>query len=268
MGNTSTQLKLNCLQNTRDLGGMIGFGGRHIRKGLLFRSGQLFFADSHDIELLASLGITKVFDFRSNMEHIDKPDFDMPGADNIHIPVIGDFTEGITREKRTDESAVSLLLGAYKSDPDIALKLMIKTYAQLISESTAIEGYEFFLNSVLDNNGAALWHCTAGKDRAGFASILIEEILGVSKEDILEDYLATNIFLKDEICHFVSAIKEKAPIDGIEEHIVPFFSAEKEYFDVLYSYAEEYYGSMLSFINNALHFDNSKIDKMREKYLE
>ena len=37
-----------------------------------------------------------------------------------------------------------------------------------------------------------VFHCTAGKDRTGFASALLLTLLGVPWDDVMEDYLRTN----------------------------------------------------------------------------
>jgi protein-tyrosine phosphatase len=37
-----------------------------------------------------------------------------------------------------------------------------------------------------------MFHCTAGKDRTGFASALILSLFGVKKETLINDYLLSN----------------------------------------------------------------------------
>jgi protein-tyrosine phosphatase len=61
-------------------------------------------------------------------------------------------------------------------------------------------------------------HCTAGKDRTGFACALILHTLGVSRDTISEDYLLTNQFyrrdpnhstdLPDEIRQVLGSVRE------------------------------------------------------------
>jgi protein-tyrosine phosphatase len=45
----------------------------------------------------------------------------------------------------------------------------------------------------------AVFHCTAGKDRTGFAAALILQALGVSRTDIMQDYLLTNTLYRHPI---------------------------------------------------------------------
>ena len=44
-----------------------------------------------------------------------------------------------------------------------------------------------------------MFHCTAGKDRTGFAAALILQALGVSRTDIMQDYLLTNTLYRHPI---------------------------------------------------------------------
>lgn len=56
-----------------------------------------------------------------------------------------------------------------------------------------LESYQRLMTLVLDeSNWPLLIHCSAGKDRTGVAVALILEILGVSREIIMDDYLLTN----------------------------------------------------------------------------
>ena len=71
--NISQRLEFECLDNTRDLGGMITVDGRKIRPGKLIRSGQLFFASENDISRLKEL-VGAVADFRTDKEVSEKPD--------------------------------------------------------------------------------------------------------------------------------------------------------------------------------------------------
>ncbi|SHJ50965.1 Protein tyrosine/serine phosphatase [Dethiosulfatibacter aminovorans DSM 17477] len=50
-----------------------------------------------------------------------------------------------------------------------------------------VEGFKF----IIDNEGPYLIHCTEGKDRAGFASALLEALMGASLDEIVADYMTT-----------------------------------------------------------------------------
>ncbi|UKI49286.1 MAG: tyrosine-protein phosphatase [Clostridium sp.] len=52
-----------------------------------------------------------------------------------------------------------------------------------------------------------LWHCSAGKDRAGIATMYVLLALGVEKEEIINNYLKTNEYLIDENKIIVDNVK-------------------------------------------------------------
>ena len=117
-----------------------------------------------------------------------------------------------------------------------------------------------------------MWHCAGGKDRAGFGSIVILAILGVSKEDILEDYLMTNFYNHEDI----SRMREKAenaqlPADIKREDFVrtmlQFCDANEKYFDQIFMAADELYGGFDQYIRDGLHISAQHIEELRDRYL-
>lgn len=87
---------------------------------------------------------------------------------------------------------------------------MCNIYKEIITSDFSNQAYARFLNTLLEDvGGATLWHCSAGKDRAGFATILVLYILEFDVETILEDFLATNIFYQERVEELVSYYGEE-----------------------------------------------------------
>lgn len=60
---------------------------------------------------------------------------------------------------------------------------------------SAQKAYRQFFDILLshqENDGAVLFHCTAGKDRTGMGAVYLLSALGVDGHTIRQDYLATN----------------------------------------------------------------------------
>ena len=55
---------------------------------------------------------------------------------------------------------------------------------------------KIFSEALIDEDVPTLFHCTAGKDRAGFAAAITLIALGVSKADVINDYMKTNAFTR------------------------------------------------------------------------
>ena len=267
-GNISFPIKLNKLYNTRDLGGIRTRDGEEIRKGMLIRSGQLYFADESDIAALGKYNISRIYDFRSAEERLEKPDPVIGRAQNIHVPILRDLTAGITREKKADAKALDIVFESARDDPEFGFRYMIDTYQNLVKDDYSVSQYSFFIRDLASlEDGAALWHCTAGKDRAGFASVLMLEILGVDRKDIFEDYLATNVYLEPELEQVLAFLDKQIGIKGHEDVIRKFFGAREEYLAGVYKYVDDNYGGMAGFIRNALGIDDGLIQKMKQRFL-
>ena len=72
--NNSRRLCLSGAPNTRDLGGLKTTDGRTVRSGRLLRSGSLGQLTESDIQLLQSIPLRTVVDFRTDREISEKPD--------------------------------------------------------------------------------------------------------------------------------------------------------------------------------------------------
>ena len=248
------------LNNTRDLGGMRTTDGRLIREHLLFRSGSLSELSDHDMETLSGT-IRTVVDLRSDGEREQKPDLMIPGVNYIHIPIVENLTGGITREKEADMS----LIREFIFKPDEAKAYMTEMYRGF-AEDAAARQYGRFMQLLLDGS-PVLWHCSAGKDRAGIASVIIEEALGVGREDIIEDYLKTGEYIRKDIENLTGVIKQ---LVGTDHDLPPetlqyLFGVEKDYLMTFYAAVDEKSGSMDSFLEESLGVDRNLL---REKFLE
>ena len=117
---------------------------------------------------------------------------------------------------------------------------------------------------------ATVEHCTAGKDRAGFGSVIVEELLGVSREDIYEDYLMTNVHLKEEIDNLLGELQKMMNLSdpASETAMRVLFGAEKEYLDTLYQAIDDTFGGMETYLRDVLQVSDEDRDRLRSMYLE
>lgn len=261
----SRVLPFEKLNNVRDLGGMKTRDGREIRDGKLIRSGHLSGLDEVDLGLLSEM-VSDIVDFRSQKEIKRQPDTEIPGAEYHHIPIVADLTAGITREEEADKTAVALLL----HKPAEAREYMCHMYTNFVNSEYGVSQYGVFLRLLRQpHRKAVLWHCTAGKDRAGIGAVLIEEILGVSRQEIIEDYLLTNVHLEEDIRLLSAMVKKKERTDSplADESLKYLFGADEEYILSFYREAEKKYGSMEDFLRDRLGVTEEDRAAMQEMYL-
>lgn len=260
------RIVLEKLNNTRDLGGIKTSSGKKIKKGKLIRSGHLFPASESDLKLINSM-IDTIVDFRADREVFEKPDPDMEGVTFHHLPVLNDKEAGVTRDKEADEYAIENLI----KDVEKSWRHMTKIYEGFAENYESLDTYEKFLRILLeDHDKAILWHCTAGKDRAGFAAVLIQEILGVDRETILEEYLITNEYLEPEILALIDMLGTNAKPEeaGDETAMRVLFGAHETYLENLYDKIDEIYGSFPDFVRKGLNIKDEEVEKLRKIYLE
>ncbi len=240
--------------NLRDIGGYIGYNNKIVKKSLIFRSGEITEISDKDKDILIKdYNLKTIIDFRSETEKGKAPDSEIEGVNYVHIDIM----------KNNLEDASSLENFSKQLNSKFILQFMNKTYEDFIRDSGAIEGYREFFNLLINQkDGSLIFHCFAGKDRTGFAAALILTVLGVSKNDILHDYLLTNKMRAEENKRMILQMQNYGMSKKQLEAMDLALNVESEYLESSYSLAEKEYGSLESYIKNAL-----KVDKEEEKYL-
>ena len=248
-------LPMDGAHNTRELGGYKTADGLSVKWGMLFRSDKLSDISKTDQAYLQNLGIKKIIDFRSKEEKAEDPDIIPKGISYIEMPI---SVDGAMRSKieavlkgETNKEVKSFLIDANKE--------FVLDY---------VEVYENFLRGLIDDEGPILFHCTAGKDRAGFAAAITLIALGVSKEDVIKDYMKTNQFTKKRIEEIIKQIELMTLYQTDAEILRPLLGVEREYIETAFRTAEEEYGSLENFIKNGLNISDEDIKKLRNKFLE
>ena len=178
--------------NLRDLGGI----GEAIPHGLFLRSGKLsILTPTECAELCRRYNIQCVIDLRTPVEAAEFPDPLPAGVEYLQIPLLKDATVGITHETGSDPMTIIRNL---RKHPE-KLKEMIPDFKALYKD-VVTDGYSRSqldkvvetLRANADKGITTLFHCTAGKDRTGVASMALLKSYGVVNEAIIRDYLHTN----------------------------------------------------------------------------
>ncbi|MBN7798886.1 tyrosine-protein phosphatase [Parahaliea mediterranea] len=173
------------IDNFRDLGGYRTEDGKQVRWGRLYRSGALDEASRWDLDQLQRLDLALLIDFRSRQEKAEAPDKlpEPPGFQVLEIPTLDAGNSAMVGEvmARIDSGNFDGF------DPDA---LMVEANRQFATTFTP--QFRQFVRGVLQAGGKpVLWHCTAGKDRTGYAAAILLRLLGVPREQIMADYMAS-----------------------------------------------------------------------------
>ena len=259
-------LGLTSLPNLRDLGGYKTSDSATVRKGLLYRSNQLKGISSADMQKLTALKLKTDFDLRTEREVRFKPD-DLPaGVANINLDVLADETEAvpvILDQLLRDPKRVSTAIGGGTAEAEAAMKEM---YRELVALESAKKAYgQLFKSLSKANSSPALFHCSSGKDRTGWAAAALLTLLGVPKETVMKDFLRSNDYLlpmyKKQIDDFVAAGGQR----GIPEAI---YGVKAVYLETAFDEVQKKYGSMQRYFSEGLGLDTATQKALCELYRE
>ena len=264
--NNSRRLCLSGAPNTRDLGGLKTTDGRTVRSGRLLRSGALGQLTESDIQLLQSIPLRTVVDFRTDREISEKPDLDIPGVRLLHCPILPQLT-GVTRELGEDG-----MPAYFRMALEVGMTAdtwMAGLYLPLVESEYSQSHYrEFFRILMQHTDGALLYHCTIGKDRVGVATMLLLSALGVDRDTIMEDYLLTTPYTEQNrkaVCREAMAYTDDPAAQFALE---AFESARKSYLNAAYQSIEQNYGSVDTYLSKVLEIDTKERKLLRTLYLE
>ena len=250
-------IELENINNARDLGGMQAADGQKIKPKRLIRSSALCDASESDINtLVKDYKLSHVVDFRTEAERCEKPHLldKFIGVKYSFLESFDKIEEVVTRDK---ESNYMLIKKVDKLTEEAAIDIIEDFYDQLPTVASLQIAYKMFFKILLENkDGAVLWHCSLGKDRAGIAAVLIEHVLGVSKEDIYKDYMLTNENLDQSIT------KNKNNAFRV------FYGVRESFLDAWYQSVEDHYGNVDNYLNKKLGVGKKEIIKLRAMYLE
>jgi protein-tyrosine phosphatase len=234
------RLPLQGPDNFRDLGGYATADGRRVRWGRLYRSNELSGLTRDDLEYLSRIGLKLVCDFRSDRERREKPDRaiepDPPLSLDLPVDAEGVDPGALQQKIRTGGIAV---LGSEK--------LMLTAYRSFVSDYSA--RWAVMLRRLAQPESLpALVHCTAGKDRAGFAAALVLLSLGVPEETVFEDYLLTNRYR----AAFQRFVLRWVPFYSLfrtePDDLLPLLEARRAYLQTSLDAIDELHGSLDAYL--------------------
>jgi protein-tyrosine phosphatase len=176
-------LNLAGASNFRDLGGYATKDGRTVRWRQIFRSNHLAHLTDDDAAVLRSLGVKRAFDFRGTGERAEA----LCGISDITV-------HSLPVEPTVVAALRAIAEGGTPLSADHAVEVMRDSYRSYVQQNTP--RFRTLFAHLLEDRAPLVIHCTAGKDRTGFACALILHTLGVPDDVISDDYLLTNQFYR------------------------------------------------------------------------
>lgn len=261
MDSTQTRRKLIAsAPNLRDLGGLPAANGI-TRSGVVFRSATLASLTDADMPQFSALGIRTVFDLRTAAEAQASPDRLPEGTHLVDLDVLADSSLSVAAslgELSTNPQAFAAALGGGQAE-----RLFEDTYRDLVRLPSALSSYRNFYLGLIDETreGAALFHCTTGKDRTGWAAASLLLLLGVDESDVYADYLQTNMDLLPALEPLLRQVEEQ----GVDrELLMPVVGVRESYLDAALDQMRSQFGTIERYAAEGLGLTSRELARLQE----
>jgi protein-tyrosine phosphatase len=231
--------------NFRDLSGYRTADGRTIRTGKIYRSARLSELTPADVATLTALNIQTICDFRGEVE-IESAPGRLGDPARMHRLTIQP-TLGASLQDLLDTGVAT----------GVAVRDLMRAVYRAYATDYAPRYRALFDLMVEEPNLPLLFHCSAGKDRAGFGAALLLRALGVPHDAVIEDYLLTNT-------HWRGA---SSLIHAPEEIRKVIAQADPDYLQAAFDAIDESTGSLEAYLAGPLGLDATRREKLRANLL-
>ena len=232
--------------NFRDVGGYLTADGQRVRRGRVFRSDHLAGLTDSDVARLQALGVRHSLDFRGVAEYTATP-YAIAGIERV----------ALTIEPTVIARMQALVAQGIVPSTEETVELMRETYRDFVNHNADTFGR--FLKHVLEQPTPQVFHCTAGKDRTGFAAALLLSALGVDRATIEHDYLLTNQLYKRD-----ARLEGKGPA-----HVMKvLWQVQPEFLHAAFEAVDAQHGGMAHYLNGAIGLSPQELAELKRMLLE
>ena len=254
-------LNFEGIANFRDLGGYPSDSGKQVKWGTLYRAGTLAHSSDADLRNLGQLQLVSLIDFRSSQEKEEEPNRlpDPTGFTVVEIPTLDDGNKALVGDimARIDSGNFDGF------DPNLA---MMTANRQFATEFTP--QFRQFIRTVLEADGAPIvWHCSAGKDRTGFAAAILLRILGTPRDIVMQDYMASRE-------HALEARKSQLLLlrvfkgEEAADKLAIMMGVEEAWLNAAFEEIDAQWGSFDNYVSQGLQLSSADIQRLRDSLLE
>jgi len=287
-GEPARSLGLAGAANARDLGGYRTADGRTVRTGVALRSDALHRLTEEDLAVVAGLGIRQVVVLRGLNEVQENGSDRLPGLDPAEI-ARAEFTDGVAA---IGSGPVRLVhLPVYSPEHDIYVDLRDALASKDPAAQRALLGdgggerimaemYRWFVTDPVIRSRFAetvrllaapertplLFHCTAGKDRTGWAAAIVLTALGVDRATVYQDYLLTNERSAATMERIMDMFTRRRVLED-PSLMRPVIRAEAGYLDAAFAAVDEGWAGFDDFLGEGLGLDQGTLARLRRNLL-
>ncbi|MFE7311759.1 tyrosine-protein phosphatase [Streptomyces sp. NPDC057555] len=239
-------LHLESAPNFRDAGGYRTTDGRWVKMGVLYRSNGLHDLSDADLAKLQRLGIRVDLDLRMPGERAKSPDRVPAGARYVSADVLGGDVQG-DLPPTAEESA----------------RMMAESYGVYVSKPSALDAYRSLFHLADDPGSAPLvFHCEGGKDRTGWGNAALLTALGVDRDTVMRDYLASNDYLAERNA---AVLASQTP--EMAARLKPILDTRATYLNRAFDEVKTRFGTFDAYLRDGLGLNKQDLERLREALL-
>jgi protein-tyrosine phosphatase len=239
--------------NFRDLGGYPAADGRHIRWGVLYRSGATPVLTDADVAQIQALGLKDMIDLRSSEERSLAP----TRIQGVRYAAFS-YSVASLMGNQTSNDAGSI----YTRFPTLLLPQL-----------------RMLFHTLLADEGPLVYNCSAGQDRTGFATAMLLSALGVPRDVIFSDYLLSTTYRRPEFempkldpaqtNNPIAAYYARAQQDPNYRKPVRLADAnDRPLLQSSFTEIETHWGSVEAYLAREIGLEAADLVKLRDEYLE
>lgn len=254
---------ITAAHNSRQLGGY-QIGNKKIKKDLLLRTAAIAgLTEADSIMLADKYKVQRIYDFRGKNEAMTSPDVIPGNAGYLSLSISFDASENVSAKKKSQEEMIMMLL--QNADNPLVQDMCDHMYDKIFFDEASQDVYRRFfadLVSLDPEDGAVLWHCTQGKDRAGSASAMLLAALGADRDLIMADFTLSK--------EYYDPFVEKIPVNNDTQSKVlnTLISANPVIFEQTLDKVDAKYGSLRNYLTECLGVTPEMMETLRNRYLE
>lgn len=252
-------IKIKGNPNIRDIGGK--YNDVTIKEGKLIRGRTLRrLTEEQQKYLVDECGVKTIIDLRSHDEIEHESELKIPNTNYEIMPIFERQKDGISHKEGEKVDALQI----YRTLPTMDVIYYDMLHGQSLTNIGLV------INRIINgknNEYGFYFHCSEGKDRTGLISAILLSILGVSRKEIIQEYLITNKMSKKKAFKYYMAIKYGRFDAFFALKVGRTFLAKRKYIKVLFKVIDEEYGSLDEFLTKGLNLNLDDVNSFRKKMI-
>ncbi|TQF75178.1 tyrosine-protein phosphatase [Rhodococcus spelaei] len=234
-------VRLDAARNFRDIGGYSTADGKKVRTGVVYRSNKINSLTDLDLAKLTAANVTLDVDLRNASERQEAPDR-IPSGVRYQVADVVGIDSGVWFHE-----FVPLTLGRAMIDAAVSGSSNIGQsigYPFMVSYHGSDVAFGDLLKAIAHNDsGATMYHCSSGKDRTGWSTAVLLTLLGVPRDMVNADFMASNTYLGRPA------------------------AVELSWLNAAFDEMNRIYGSFDKYVRDGLGLDQTTVDTLRAKLL-